>query len=81
MTQGNNKALWVENEILGRILNKTRQEFFFFHVKKKLDFQVENQPRAAYISRKALVPICQCPSQEMSELKVVCVCVCMCVGS
>ncbi len=31
--------------------------------------QVENQLQAAYIGRKALVPICQCPSQEMSELK------------
>ncbi len=35
----------------------------------KLDFQVENQPRAAYIGRTALVPICQYPSQKMSQLK------------
>ncbi len=26
---------------------------------QKLDFQVENQPRAAYIGRTALVPICK----------------------
>ncbi len=30
----------------------------------KLDFQVDNQPRAAYIGRTALVPIHQCPSQQ-----------------
>ncbi len=34
------------------------------------DFQVENQPWAVYIGRTALVPICQCPSQEMSQLKI-----------
>ncbi len=28
--------------------------------------------RAAYIGRTALVPICQCPRQEMSLLKIVC---------
>ncbi len=46
------------------------------------DFQVENQPRAAYIGRIALVPIHQCPSQKMSSLKIfsVCVCVCVCGG-
>ncbi len=40
--------------------------------KFELDFQVENQPLAAYIGRTALVPICQCPSQEMSQLKIFC---------
>ena len=34
-----------------------------------LDFQVENQLEAAYISRTALVPIQQYPSQMMSKLK------------
>ncbi len=38
----------------------------------ELDFQVENQPRAAYIGRTALVPIYQYPSQKMSELKNFC---------
>ncbi len=38
----------------------------------KLDFQVENQPRAAYIGRKALVLIYQGPSQQMSQLKKIC---------
>ncbi len=36
----------------------------------KLDFQVENQPRAVYIGRTALVPIYQYPIQKMSELKI-----------
>ncbi len=39
---------------------------------EQLDFQVENQPRAAYIGRTALVPICQDSSQQISQLKKNC---------
>ncbi len=39
-------------------------------LQNELDFQVENLSRAAYISRKALVLICQGPSQQMSQLKI-----------
>ncbi len=43
--------------------------------KMQPDFQVdslENQPHAAYIGRTALVPICQGPSQQMSQLQIFC---------
>ncbi len=40
--------------------------------RRKLDLQVENQPREAYIGRTAVVPIPQCPSQPMSEFKRTC---------
>ncbi len=35
---------------------------------KRLDIQVENQPRTSYIGRTALVRVGQYPSQTMSEL-------------
>ncbi len=56
---------------LGRIVNEeaTRDHPQNAHSSCKTDFQVENQSRAAYIGRIALVPIQQCSSHTMSELK------------
>ncbi len=50
----------------------TRDSRLFALLKDELDFQEENQPRAAYIGRTALVPIHQCPSQKISKLKIFC---------
>ncbi len=50
-------------------VNIARTEALVVKAGKKLDFQGENQPRAAYIGKTALVRVRQCPSQTISELK------------
>ncbi len=66
--QGSQGLIWVFTMESGGDLLHWGVESFHF----KLDFQVENQLRVVYISRKALVPICQCPSQQMCQLKFFC---------